>query len=783
MLKMSKTALLISAFILQPVACHAGNTTNFCVEAVMRVAAERFGALSPAQGVAWPPRFFSDSGFIHGGERPQNGFPPDSFYACDLLNESYFGPPGTRGAQLVKSVSTVLGNDFVLGRFFEKFDGGTLVGYSTQKLPLILKPIDILNYQVRLKELAETLQKLDRIRIRATGVDYEKKTAENDDGFDFQDAVSCVTDHFEEVPWGYHRLWRSNYFGSSCQYMAESAARIFDLDRIGRFFLGANFWASSIEIRGKFTADLTSRSGSGQFFVKLTSICDNVEPGNSHFGQSPPLNSTEGVYVLWPDAGVLLGTNWKSPYFPGMDGPPTQDLLNLSYAASSSGWAIEDSALIVTPAFTNQITGTCSCNCSPIDLRVDANRDGKIDFDSDSDKTTPAKPFRFWINNDHDHPLFGDQESRPGLPIAADSSDKVIVGFRDLEDFTTFSIKLEKSAADKLQQGFKLAVEADGFAINIYKTAPSIRPTDYLTSKPVALAQLKGTFQMADGRSKSYATALDPEDLGAYIQPSEYSDPIRFIFEGKSPGSGTIKLLLKSPTGTVATQEANVTLSDPKDHFSKGHASDRFKLRWQDPINYVQPRVSYENDSASFIAPPGETKECIVFVHGLNNTAWDYENSSETMYKRLWHQGFKGRFASFRWPTPLQTDGLELIKSTEFFALNYGTALKAYVSALQNELSGYSIRIAAHSAGNIVASQAIREGAPVAALVLMQAAVSGSAYDDRMDPTGVLGVWDRTLIKAEKKQRTPDLADLGYRGYFRQFPQTQAKGREFCESQ
>ena len=43
-------------------------------------------------------------------------------------------------------------------------------------------------------------------------------------------------------------------------------------------------------------------------------------------------------------------------------------------------------------------------------LAVDNNRDGQINFDN-SDLTTPAKPYRFWINDSQEH---GDDESSGG---------------------------------------------------------------------------------------------------------------------------------------------------------------------------------------------------------------------------------------------------------------------------------------------------------------------------------------------------------------------------------
>jgi len=51
-----------------------------------------------------------------------------------------------------------------------------------------------------------------------------------------------------------------------------------------------------------------------------------------------------------------------------------------------------------------------------------------------------------------------------------------------------------------------------------------------------------------------------------------------------------------------------------------------------------------------------EDTNIIVFVHGWRMGAWDYLNFSETMLKRLYWQGFHGRFVSIRWDTLSKDD-------------------------------------------------------------------------------------------------------------------------------
>ncbi|MFN2621831.1 MAG: Ig-like domain-containing protein, partial [Chthoniobacterales bacterium] len=72
----------------------------------------------------------------------------------------------------------------------------------------------------------------------------------------------------------------------------------------------------------------------------------------------------------------------------------------------------------------------------PAELMVDGNRDGEMSFDihavHDADQTSEEKPYRFWVNDDSDGILDG-EDTVGGTP---DSSDAYLKSLRDLEDFT-----------------------------------------------------------------------------------------------------------------------------------------------------------------------------------------------------------------------------------------------------------------------------------------------------------------------------------------------------------
>jgi hypothetical protein len=157
-------------------------------------------------------------------------------------------------------------------------------------------------------------------------------------------------------------------------------------------------------------------------------------------------------------------------------------------------------------------------------------------------------------------------------------------------------------------------------------------------------------------------------------------------------------------------------------------------------------------------SPPDEDKQLIVFVHGINNNDADYLNSSNTMFKRLFWQGFKGHFASFRWPSPLFSVIPVEFNTGEYIAFKSGAAMKEYLNYLRTNarLKNYTINVAAHSQGNIVVGQALREGAQIANYALMEAAVSAKAYD------GNNTALDYTYLTGEEGTNpTPDQDTLG----------------------
>ncbi len=355
-----------------------------------------------------------------------------------------------------------------------------------------------------------------------------------------------------------------------------------------------------------------------------------------------------------------------------------------------------------------------------VEIAVAANRDETIHFASQdsTDQTSSTNAFRFWCNDDHDlvsptDPAGGDSAYR-----LADSNDNLIATKRDLEDFARLEIKADNQVKTLVQQGYKLAIETTGgLAVNVYRS-PS-RGTGYLTDQTVATSILGST---------KYRVAVDPNNLGAAIAPADYGDtPIPFLFEGKTAGEGTIKLVLKDPGGNPvpgASSEVHVKLQNIKEMYERATLDDGTT----EPLSLVN-----SNDPQNNIVPtdPNEAHQIIVFIHGWNMTQWEWQIFSETMFKRLWHQGYKGRFATLRWPTKT---GPFSYNTSEEIAFKSGLGTSRYFNTLKSRFSSYSLNVAAHSMGNMVMGEALRkqiEGgfSTVHNYVAMQGAVPARCYD------------------------------------------------------
>lgn len=338
-----------------------------------------------------------------------------------------------------------------------------------------------------------------------------------------------------------------------------------------------------------------------------------------------------------------------------------------------------------------------------VELAVDANRDGVIKFKMDgdsSDVTTSTKQYSFWVNNDQD------SETGENDFGAFNNTDFRINGQRDLEDFARLEIKVNDRAYELMKAGYKLRFETQGtFRINIFKATS--KGTGYLYDHATAAQQT----------NYQYGNALDLIDPKTDLGINDFFKTRGFLFEGVAPGSGVVRLVLEDKnTGTKITSEVYLNIKDIKEMYSRSQGNKFVTKPWD------------------------ETGDTIIFVHGWNCSPFNQSFAAETMFKRLWHRGFKGRFAAYQWDTfysgnfgwiPLgigQKIDAYLAKYNESEQVAWKSA--AGLKAFAQSLPGSKKHLVAHSMGNVVASESIRLGLTVNNYALLQPAIGCACYDE-----------------------------------------------------
>ncbi len=373
---------------------------------------------------------------------------------------------------------------------------------------------------------------------------------------------------------------------------------------------------------------------------------------------------------------------------------------------------------------------------NPVSLRADMNGDLKIDS---ADASSQKRPFRFWLNDDHDgvdpdgDPKGGDLDNT--IDGIKDSDDLKITHLRDLEDFAMLNLKIPADVAAKLKKGSKLVFSITGTG-SIHLVPVSRPGFDYLTDETYAstliapLGNIVPSIPMYPAAEGSDAT-ISLDKLVDYSQKGDRT--IGLLFEGVKEGDFALTGQIIDQTGAfVANTESFYvqlrTIKEMYDHFTVGNSeAPGF------PVSQVpQPVFQHALGSSDPNTP------YILFVHGWRLHPRERELFAETAFKRLYWAGYRGAFGLFSWPTEWVERGLAHVAldsanydRSEYQAWSSGKGLGVLLNQLEIG-SSPRVRIIAHSMGNIVASEALRDGnfnKRIHSYIATQAASVASAYD------------------------------------------------------
>lgn len=391
----------------------------------------------------------------------------------------------------------------------------------------------------------------------------------------------------------------------------------------------------------------------------------------------------------------------------------------------------------------------------PNELMVDANNDGKMSFTNaavhNKDKTKKHAPYQFWVNDDRDEG--GIDVPVEGLP---DWTKDVIDEKRDLEDFARLWISF-KGLTDLIKApGIQLQLEwqpnngrttwspeEGNPAIKLFPAAEADGGRKYLERNGWADMQSAPPYNATYGlvrRDFPLVLPLTPAALGTLTeeQPNLY-----FLFEGVARGKGRLVLKLLNNGQTLAEYPPlYLDIKDVKDMYERWTVGDVMEPNTilSSPLDYqVWPSTTATQDFGASQRPlpdptTDEEKDYILLVHGWNASPFSKGYVGNTAFKRLFWQGYKGRFGLFRWPT-FHFEGAPPIHhfdASEHRAWESSLGLLRLINQFNAGPFVGRVRVIAHSMGNIVVSEALRRsqsGQIVHTYVASQAAISAHCYD------------------------------------------------------
>lgn len=196
-----------------------------------------------------------------------------------------------------------------------------------------------------------------------------------------------------------------------------------------------------------------------------------------------------------------------------------------------------------------------------------------------------------------------------------------------------------------------------------------------------------------------------------------------------SNGTGGLNLTIANSNGTVLAQTTTyIQIEDIKQMYERWTVGNN--PNYSPAANATPNTEGLPSGASAFIYPAPQTTNTpyILFVHGYNLADWEKDAFAQTAFKRLYWQGYQGRFGAFQWPTyttPLPFDASE---SQSWLS---GQGLLNLLKQLNTEYPG-QVYLLAHSLGNVAAGEALRlagSNQVVNTYIAMQAAVDSHTYD------------------------------------------------------
>ncbi|MGL4853871.1 MAG: alpha/beta hydrolase, partial [Lentisphaeria bacterium] len=345
----------------------------------------------------------------------------------------------------------------------------------------------------------------------------------------------------------------------------------------------------------------------------------------------------------------------------------------------------------------------------PTSIAADWTRDGQING-NDKGKVSKEKPWRWWKNDDDDDdsdPLTGlttdvvmsVPDDLPGQGDQ-DCNDGEVNGVRDLIDFFPLKISdlpLNEFPLSNYQYSLKSDIACNGF----------------LLEDSDVIQNLYQDFTTAQKYPSKKVIELDSK--GITIEKVSADQSITVFIEAVTMGKGEIYL-------EVVSKETNNVLFTIPFYVEFSSVTDMFRQRTvrkvmgdndigTDKHNNVSLEIPNIPYNMAFDEQGNKVDNTLVWVHGYNVTGKAAEATFSEVFKRLYHQGFKGEYIGFTWfSNPATPGSLLSVPHYHQTVVNGFYASKLLADYLQ-KLSG-KLFLTGHSMGRMVVSNTIEKYSP-----------------------------------------------------------------------
>lgn len=392
-------------------------------------------------------------------------------------------------------------------------------------------------------------------------------------------------------------------------------------------------------------------------------------------------------------------------------------------------------------------------------LAVDKNQDEKASDDW-ADRTSDSNPYRFWLNDDVDRRVTNPDDNNAPDQVdlfsgAIDSSTGKINSERDLEDFSPLLITspFGFDPTKGWDVSLSIAATADAPSVSFFWISDQ-RVSKYLSDQAVATQLVQS----------GYNNSLDTLSAGnSWSLPSAYANYLRdeghlnLLFEAVTAGQGALTVTFRHNGQVVTTDDIYVDLRPITAFYEQWTVGDNGEgntAEWGDlQTRPIPTTFSPVAGSGSVEDRASYTGQYILYVHGWRMKPEERINYADTAFKRLFWEGYTGRVGLFSWPTKWMDNtgidwynpsddvrALELaanFRDSEQIAFSSAASLRNLLLSIGNDnrYGVANLSLFAHSMGNTVASEALRQQAVaepttklVNSYVASQAAVAGEAY-------------------------------------------------------